>query len=541
MPSENNCRRHCARIERLPWRRRSANVVGAIVGALLVGVGSSGCDEPTGAKAKVQFDPAPQGIVFAATYSHDGRQIALACEDKSVAVHDAKTGTLVRRLEGHTERVWIAVFSPDGKSLASCSGEYAAPQQGGSVKVWDLETGKERHHLEGHKGLVFNVAFSPDGTSLLSAGWDGLVNVWDATTGKKKATLTDHSGPVRTIVFAPDGKTFATASFDGTVRLWDAANLKNVATLNAHSQGVQCLSFSPNGNYLATCGRPTGNPPDDEIVLWNVATGKEQGRIGGHRGNILCLSFSHDGKMLASCGGRFAEYGEVKLYEVASGMVRSTFSDHREWVECVRFSPDGKTLISAGGYRRGIPGQVIVRSLPELLEKKPEGKISAAQLGTLWTTIGKPDAADAYQAVMTMVAAPGSVPAFLKERVKPSTTKVDEKRVAKLVVDLDSNIFRERQRASKELDEMRELAGPLLRKVLDSKPPPEVEKRIAGLLKQYEVPTIGTELLRALRSIEILESIGDSEARQVLEALAKGIPDALITREAQASLRRMPK
>ena len=129
----------------------------------------------------------------------------------------------------------------------------------------------------------------------------------------------------------------------------------------------------------------------------------------------------------------------------------------------------------------------------------------------------------------------------LRQRVKPSTIKVDEKRVAQLVVALDSEVFRERQRASKELAELRDLAGPLLRKVLDTKPSAEVERRILGILKQYEVPTVGTDLLRALRSIEILEAIGDSDAQQVLETLAKGLPEALVTREAQAALRRKVK
>ena len=72
--------------------------------------------------------------------------------------------------------------------------------------------------------------------------------------------------------------------------------------------------------------------------------------------------------------------------------------------------------------------------------------------------------------------------------------------------------------------------------MLDTKPSAEVERRILGILKQYEVPTVGTDLLRALRSIEILEAIGDSDAQQVLETLAKGLPEALVTREAQAAL-----
>src|SRR4051794_39126666 len=90
------------------------------------------------AAVPVELDPKPAGIVFAATFSKDGRYLALACFDKTVAVHDAKTGKLVTRLEGHTERVWTAAFSPDGTTMATCTGEYRTPKEGGSVKLWDL-------------------------------------------------------------------------------------------------------------------------------------------------------------------------------------------------------------------------------------------------------------------------------------------------------------------------------------------------------------------------------------------------------------------
>jgi hypothetical protein len=36
-----------------------------------------------------------------------------------------------------------------------------------------------------------------------------------------------------------------------------------------------------------------------------------------------------------------------------------------------------------------------------------------------------------------------------------------------------------------------------------------------------------------------LELIGDAEARQVLESLAKGVAEARLTQQAQASLRRL--
>jgi hypothetical protein len=42
-----------------------------------------------------------------------------------------------------------------------------------------------------------------------------------------------------------------------------------------------------------------------------------------------------------------------------------------------------------------------------------------------------------------------------------------------------------------------------------------------------------------LRAVEVLERIGNAEARRVLEALAKGAPEARLTREARTSLERL--
>jgi WD40 repeat protein len=69
-------------------------------------------------------------------------------------------------------------FSPDGKRLASTSGDK-------NVTVWDAQTGHELLTLEGH-GDVTGVAFSPDGHRLAAGSADGKVTIWDATPLPKK-------------------------------------------------------------------------------------------------------------------------------------------------------------------------------------------------------------------------------------------------------------------------------------------------------------------------------------------------------------------
>ena len=65
------------------------------------------------------------------------------------------------------------------------------------------------------------IAFSPDGKRLASASGDQTVKVWDAMSGQEMVTLKGHTQTVNSVAFSPDGKRLASASYDQTVKVWD--------------------------------------------------------------------------------------------------------------------------------------------------------------------------------------------------------------------------------------------------------------------------------------------------------------------------------
>src|SRR5580765_6256804 len=129
----------------------------------------------TAQEPKLMLPIGHTNIVYSAVFSADGKKIVTASQDKTAKVWDAETGELLADLEGHTLGVISAVFSPDGKKIATCGGE-------GATKVWNAVTGI---HLADMKGFAVDghyVSFSPDGKKIATTV-NSIAQVCDAETG----------------------------------------------------------------------------------------------------------------------------------------------------------------------------------------------------------------------------------------------------------------------------------------------------------------------------------------------------------------------
>jgi HEAT repeat protein len=169
--------------------------------------------------------------------------------------------------------------------------------------------------------------------------------------------------------------------------------------------------------------------------------------------------------------------------------------------------------------------------------KLPWENLNLAQLRGLWKDLANPDAVLAYRSVWTLVLHGDPAVAFVKEHLKP-VLKPAPGVVDRLIAELDSKHFPDRQKATTALEKTLDSAEPALRRALEGQPSLETERRIRRLLDHLD-PEKSPERKSALRALEVLQEINSIPSRALLEDLAGGLPGAHLTREARAALDRI--
>jgi ribosome assembly protein 4 len=276
-------------------------------------------------------------------------------------------------LTGHTEAILSVQFSPDGRTLASGSGDC-------NVRLWDLNTETPKCTLSGHKHWVQHVSWAPDCALLVSGSMDCTLIVWDPVKGTMLGALKAHTQCITSISWEPmhsnkQCSRFVSSSKDGTCKVWDATLRKCLLTLSGHSQPVTCVKWGGNG-FIYSGSR------DKSIKVWDALSGKLIKTLEGHAHWVNHLALSTDFVLrtgpydhtnpqfankedahLAACkryAQCLADSGGVErlvsgsddftifLWEPStSKKPLARLTGHQQAVNHISFSPDGRTFASA--------------------------------------------------------------------------------------------------------------------------------------------------------------------------------------------------
>jgi WD40 repeat protein len=480
--------------------------------------------------------PKPAEVVSeicAVSVSADGRLLAAADGDGSVGLWELPAHRLRHRFQAGDWILHQIAFSPDGKRLATATGD-------GPIRLWDTKEGREVGTLllDRPKGSVSScLTFSPDGKFIVSAYSSGEqtggprgLHVLDVVTGKEIQHLRINDAIINwfvAIAFSAEGRCLTATTLDGETYRWREANGKFTSDgIIFRTSRHASVAYSRNGTLAA------GGPERDSITLLEPRTGRKLKKLTGLKNFGRTMAFSPDDRYLASnvChvyneNPMVSSNSTLQVREIISGREAARWQlPGKTPIRSLTFTPDSRGLVS------GMMDSTIL-----IWNLFPADRVKADGMPALWDNLAHVDAYRAHRALGTLLASGDKGVAFLSERLKPARRS---ERVACLITDLDNDSFAVREKATKELEKQGELAEPALRKVLTERPSLEVRRRIEAILQQLP-PEHSPRRLRELRTLQILELQGTPAARRLLQSLAGGVPEALLTSEAKASLRRL--
>jgi RNA polymerase sigma factor (sigma-70 family) len=492
--------------------------------------------KPSRAEPSLTLDGHKFGAQLAA-FIDGGKAIVTADLPGTVRVVDAATGRERRSFK--TIQCSRAALSPDGRAVAV----------GGwnELAVYELKSGKEVWKVKNDVDRYWGVGFSADGKYVVSGDDRGAVRLHAADSGKPAGVFSVERPLMwrRVVALAvqPGGSKVAYGTIHDVPKLADPKKRINLITLRlrdlesgreeelatydtgdrAFWGGIPALAFAGDGRRLAAAVQV--DVKEDKVKIpvcvlrmWDVQERQEIMSFGGHHVGVAELAFTPDGRTLAG----LTWDGKVSLWETASGKLRAeVHAGTSNFGQALAFTADGRRLLTGLDRPR----------VWDVFAAAPEREAKA-----LWADLGGEDAAQAHAAARALLATPEKSVPFLDERIR-AAVRPDVARIRKLIAELDDDRFAVREAAVKGLRELAELAHPLMARTLASGPTPEARRRLKPLLTAGPIRSV--EALRLVRAVEALEHIGTAEARRVLDALARELPDTWTAAQAKPAAERL--
>ena len=137
--------------------------------------------------------------------------------DHVVAAGGRRTAHLWPLDTNHPEAVGVSVVRVDPNGAVGPDPTRVLKLDGSTARVCDVATGKSVSPALLHGAAVNVAVFSPDGRMVATSARDRTVRVWDAITGKPLTPPLHHGRLVHQAAFSADASRLLTASEDGNV------------------------------------------------------------------------------------------------------------------------------------------------------------------------------------------------------------------------------------------------------------------------------------------------------------------------------------
>jgi WD40 repeat protein len=226
--------------------------------------------------------------------SDDGHWIFTGDHSGNARIWEASTGRAQFQLRLPHYPV-AASFSHDGKFIAIAS-------TGDPVQVFDVAAGRMLYQTNAVTGGTVALAFSRDGTSIATADADTAVRIYDARTGRLVAENRDFLLEPFGVNFTSDGRQVIAGGGDKIVMFIDAASGKLIRRLQKTDEPIlfSSLKVSPNGSLVAAILFKAENMTQPApVVIWEVSSGDEKSQWMPAR-LAYCVDWTRDGRLISA-------------------------------------------------------------------------------------------------------------------------------------------------------------------------------------------------------------------------------------------------
>jgi WD40 repeat protein len=486
-----------------------------------------------------------QNSVNGVTFTADGKQIISCSRDGSVRFWNVDTGRELRRLTAEDACFQALAKSPGGKLLALSSNSalrwrmrVRGDEDVSYLHLWDLAENKQRDCFCLPGESAQEMQFTPDGRELLFVNRNH-VRFREVKTGKDRLTVAHTGRDLDAAILSPDGKYVVTSSYGQAlhqadrITYWEADKGKKVMACSLMSGRFSSLAYSPDGRFLAVADN--GGPREDgNLYLWESLTDKVVRTFATTRFDHYKLAYSPDGRLLAA-----ADPDGLSIFETATGQQRWRFTGgHTELIASMAFSPDSRRLVTGGDDTL-----IYLWDLTGLHGRGQPAPLEARDLDAAWAVLTDLDGEPAGKAIARLAASPREAIPYLTEKLG-TVSDEERRRIEGLIRDLDSDSFKVRDRAAKELENFGDPAVPALTRAQTTSKSAEVRTKSEQLLKKIgpgDDPATHALARRAVRAIEVLEHAATPEALEVLKSLQERGRSRLEHDEADKALRRLNK
>jgi WD40 repeat protein len=187
--------------------------------------------------------------------------------ERTVHVHDARTGTRLRRMPIAVKHDSVCALSRTGRLLVTHEQRWETAPGQVELRVWNLaRKGAPFLVLTAWESATVRrcstpaVGFSPDEAWLVYRDERDVVILVDLAYPERRIRL-DPGARVSAVAFSEDGKLVATGDRAGRIQVWNIEG-RLIGAREGHRAYVGALAFSPDGEFLAS------GSSDTTALIW---------------------------------------------------------------------------------------------------------------------------------------------------------------------------------------------------------------------------------------------------------------------------------